>query len=119
MDNKENQTFILTIKINFMSFFESTDHPNANGTKWLGIAIIVLFIVGAILPWITGHIALYNSTAFNVSILLLGVATYFSTIKLAFKTTFETADDWKTIVEVVNAIANIIVPTIFVSSLVN
>lgn len=99
-----------------MSFFESNDHPNANNSKWLGIATIALFIIGALLPWITGKLNVYNIPAFNFTVIGLGIITWYSAFKVGFKNTFETNEDWKTGVQALSAIANIIVPAIFVAS---
>jgi uncharacterized membrane protein YbjE (DUF340 family) len=102
-----------------MAFLESNDHPNANNSKYLGIAGIILFIVGACLPWITNHIVLYNHIAFNVSTLILAVGTYLASVKVGFANTFETNDDWKTYVQITSTFGNILVPALFVASTLN
>lgn len=118
MDREKNKTFILTIKINFMSFITWEDNTklNANQSRWLGFATILLLIVGALLPLITGHNIIYNKVGFNISIIALGIGTYLSAVKVGFPNTYETNDTWKTVVQVASAILNIIIPAAFVAS---
>ena len=100
-----------------MAFLESNDHPNANNSKYLGIATILFFIVGAALPWITNHVAIYNNLVFNISVIVLATGTYLSAVKVGFANTFETNDDWKTAVQAASTLANIVVPALFIASI--
>lgn len=102
-----------------MSFitWEDKNKLNANNSRYLGFATIVLFIGGVILPWLFhNNVNLYSTLGFNISTFILGVGTYLSAVRVGFKNTFETNDDWKTDVQAISAVANLIVPCIFIVS---
>ena len=98
-----------------MAFLEPSDHPNTNNSKYLGIAGIILFIIGAALPWIFHDIKIYNILAFNLTTLVLAVGTYLASVKVGFANTFETNDDWKTYVQIASTFSNILVPALFIA----
>lgn len=100
-----------------MSFikWESNDHPNANNSRYLGIAQIILLFVGLFFPKWGSAPAAYNAS-FWITEAALGVATYYTAIKVGFQNTFQTNDDFKTGEQVVSAFANIVAPLLFMAA---
>lgn len=109
------KSILAKIKAFFTPEFEPSDKLNANNSRYLAFAQIAFLVVGFFIPSF-GHQHGVYGLGFYITELLLLVATGITAVGIGFHNTFETNDDYKTGVQVVSGIANIIVPCIFLTS---